>query len=63
LLDRRFEESGPILMAVKIDDKAGPIQTPRDPIAIRANFMKGMGTGGARCGGSASAKSSECSLP
>jgi hypothetical protein len=36
---------------VKIDDKSGPVQTPRDPIAIRASFMKGMGTGGAGFGG------------
>jgi thiamine pyrophosphate-dependent acetolactate synthase large subunit-like protein len=50
LLDRRFEEGGPMLMAVKIDDKAGPVQTPRDPIAIRMSFMKGMGTGGAGFG-------------
>lgn len=51
LLDRRFEQGGPMLMAVKIDDKAGPVQTPRDPIAIRMSFMKGMGTAGAGFGG------------
>jgi thiamine pyrophosphate-dependent acetolactate synthase large subunit-like protein len=45
LLDRRFEDGGPLLLAAKIDDKAGPIQTPRDPTAIRISFMKGMGTG------------------
>ena len=33
-----------VAYAVKIDDKPGPIQTPRDPTAIRASFMKGMGT-------------------
>jgi thiamine pyrophosphate-dependent acetolactate synthase large subunit-like protein len=44
LLDRRFNDAGLLLLAVKIDDKPGPIQTPRDPTAIRASFMKGMGT-------------------
>ena len=44
LLDRRFDEGGPVLLAVKIDDKPGPIQTPRDPMLIRASFMMGMGT-------------------
>ncbi len=51
LLDRRFEDGGPLLLGVKIDDKAGPIQTPRDPIAIRMSFMKGMGTERAGFGG------------
>jgi thiamine pyrophosphate-dependent acetolactate synthase large subunit-like protein len=51
LLDRRFENGGPLLLGVKIDDKAGPVQTPRDPIAIRMSFMKGMGTAGAGFGG------------
>ena len=44
LLDRRFEDGGPFLLAAKIDDQAGKIQTPRDPTAIRISFMKGMGT-------------------
>src|SRR4051794_13432965 len=30
LLDRRFDDGGPVLLAAKIDDKAAPIQTPRD---------------------------------
>jgi len=51
LLDRRFEDGGPLLLGVKIDDKPGPVQTPRDPIAIRMSFMKGMGTGEAGFGG------------
>ena len=33
-----------MLLAVKIDDRAGPIQTPRDPAVIRNNFMRGLGT-------------------
>ena len=51
LLDRRFENGGPLLLGVKVDDKPGPVQTPRDPIAIRMSFMKGMGTAGAGFGG------------
>jgi hypothetical protein len=45
LPDRRFAEGGSLLLAVKIDDKPGPIQIPRDPILIRSRFMKGLGTG------------------
>jgi thiamine pyrophosphate-dependent acetolactate synthase large subunit-like protein len=45
LLDRRFDEGGPVLLAVKIDDAPGQGQTPRDPALIRNRFMKGLGTG------------------
>ena len=45
LLDRRFDEGGPVLLAVKIDDEPGKGQTPRDPTLIRSRFMKGLGTG------------------
>jgi thiamine pyrophosphate-dependent acetolactate synthase large subunit-like protein len=45
LLDRRFDDGGPILLAAKIDDEAGKGQTPRDPALIRSRFMKGLGTG------------------
>jgi thiamine pyrophosphate-dependent acetolactate synthase large subunit-like protein len=45
LLDRRFDDGGPILLAVKIDDQPGKAQTPRDPALIRSRFMKGLGTG------------------
>jgi thiamine pyrophosphate-dependent acetolactate synthase large subunit-like protein len=44
LLDRRFDEGGPALLAVKIDDQPGRAQTPRDPALIRNRFMKGLGT-------------------
>jgi thiamine pyrophosphate-dependent acetolactate synthase large subunit-like protein len=44
LLDRRFETDGPILLAVRIDNEPGKIQTTRDPPLIRNRFMKGMGT-------------------
>ena len=45
LIARRFEDGGPVLLAVKIDDKPGAAQTPRDPALIRSRFMKGLGTG------------------
>jgi thiamine pyrophosphate-dependent acetolactate synthase large subunit-like protein len=44
LLDRRFDEGGPVLLAVKIDDQPGQGQTERDPALIRNRFMKGLGT-------------------
>lgn len=44
LLDRRFNEGGPILIAAKIDDATPKGQTPRDPMLIRNQFMKGLGT-------------------
>jgi thiamine pyrophosphate-dependent acetolactate synthase large subunit-like protein len=45
LIDRRFEEGGPILLAAKIDDKPGVGQTVRDPSLIRHRFMQGLGSG------------------
>jgi hypothetical protein len=45
LIERRFDEGGPLLLAVKIDDKPGAAQTVRDPALIRNRFMKGLGTG------------------
>ncbi len=45
LLDRRFNDGGPVLPAVKIDDEPGKGQPPRDPTLIRSRFMKGLGTG------------------
>jgi hypothetical protein len=45
LIDRRFEEGGPVLLAVKIDDQPGVGQTVRDPALIRNRFMRGLGTG------------------
>jgi hypothetical protein len=41
LLDRRFDDCGPRLFAVKIDDAPGQGQTPGDPALIRSRFMKG----------------------
>jgi hypothetical protein len=45
LFDRRFDDGGPVLLAVKIDDQPGKVQTVRDPALIRSRFMKGLGTG------------------
>jgi hypothetical protein len=45
LIDRRFDEGGPVLMAAKIDDQPGVGQTVRDPSLIRHRFMKELGTG------------------
>jgi thiamine pyrophosphate-dependent acetolactate synthase large subunit-like protein len=44
LLDRRLDDGGPILLAVKTDDQPGNGQTVRDPSLIRHRFMQGMGT-------------------
>ncbi len=44
LLDRRFDEGGPLLLAAKIDDLPGAAPTPRDPTLIRNRFMKGLGS-------------------
>ncbi len=45
LIDRRFADGGPILLAAKIDDQPGVAQPPRDPALVRNRFMKGLGTG------------------
>jgi thiamine pyrophosphate-dependent acetolactate synthase large subunit-like protein len=44
LTDRRFDDGGPLLLAVKTDDQPGLGQTVRDPALIRTRFMQGMGT-------------------
>jgi thiamine pyrophosphate-dependent acetolactate synthase large subunit-like protein len=43
LIDRRFDDGGPVLIAAKIDDKPGVARPPRDPALIRNRFMKGLG--------------------
>jgi thiamine pyrophosphate-dependent acetolactate synthase large subunit-like protein len=45
LIDRRFDQNGPMLIAAKIDALPAISQTVRDPIAIRNRFMQGLGTG------------------
>ncbi|MGP0086576.1 MAG: thiamine pyrophosphate-dependent enzyme [Steroidobacteraceae bacterium] len=44
LLDRRFEDGGPRLLAAKIDDQPGQGTPLRDPVLIRTAFMKGLGS-------------------
>jgi len=44
LIDRRFEDGGPLLIAAKIDDQPGKGPPLRDPVLIRENFMRGLGT-------------------
>jgi thiamine pyrophosphate-dependent acetolactate synthase large subunit-like protein len=44
LIDRRFEDGGPILLAAKIDDQPGKGPPMRDPVLIRESFMRGLGT-------------------
>jgi hypothetical protein len=34
-----------VLLAAKIDDAPGLVQTDRDPALIRRSFMRGLGTG------------------
>jgi thiamine pyrophosphate-dependent acetolactate synthase large subunit-like protein len=45
LIDRRFEDGGPLLIACRIDNEHATEQTPRDPALIRQRFMQGIGTG------------------
>ena len=45
LIDRRFDQYGPVLIAAKIDHQPAISQTVRDPFAIRNRFMQGLGTG------------------
>jgi thiamine pyrophosphate-dependent acetolactate synthase large subunit-like protein len=45
LIERRFDNGGPVLLAAKIDDKPGAAQPPRDPALVRNRFMKALGTG------------------
>ncbi|CAL78636.1 putative Sulfopyruvate decarboxylase (beta subunit) [Bradyrhizobium sp. ORS 278] len=43
LVDAALELPGPMLIAVKIDDKPGVGATHRDPAQIRERFMQGLG--------------------
>jgi hypothetical protein len=45
LMDRRFDESGPVFIAAKIDNQPGIGQTVRDPALIRHRFMQGLESG------------------
>jgi thiamine pyrophosphate-dependent acetolactate synthase large subunit-like protein len=44
LMSRRFEDGGPSLIGVRIDDSPATGQTVRDPTLIRTRFMQAMGT-------------------
>ena len=44
LIERRFEEGGPLLLAAKIDDQPGKGWQARDPPLIRRRFMEGLRT-------------------
>ena len=44
LIERRFDEGGPRLLAAKIDDQPGTGRPARDPALIRRRFMEGLGT-------------------
>jgi thiamine pyrophosphate-dependent acetolactate synthase large subunit-like protein len=44
LIDRALVEDGPWFIAARIDGKAPEGQTPREPVVIKDNFMRGLGT-------------------
>jgi thiamine pyrophosphate-dependent acetolactate synthase large subunit-like protein len=43
LMARALKEGGPSLIAARIDNRPGVGKTERDPVQIRANFMRGIG--------------------
>lgn len=43
LVARALSEDGPWFIAARIDGKAPEGQTPREPVAIKDDFMRGMG--------------------
>ena len=43
LIDRSLSEDGPWFIAARIDGKAPEGQTPREPVAIKDDFMRGLG--------------------
>jgi thiamine pyrophosphate-dependent acetolactate synthase large subunit-like protein len=43
LIARSLAEDGPWFIAARIDGKAPDGQTPREPVAIKDDFMRGMG--------------------
>jgi thiamine pyrophosphate-dependent acetolactate synthase large subunit-like protein len=42
LIDRRFDDGGPVLIAARIDDAPGKGPPMRDPVLIRESFMRGL---------------------
>jgi len=43
LVERALSGDGPWFIAARIDDKAAPIQTPREPVLIKDAFMRALG--------------------
>lgn len=43
LIERALREDGPWFIAARIDGKAPAGQTPREPVVIKDNFMRGIG--------------------
>ncbi len=43
LVERALDEDGPWFIAARIDGTAPSGQTPREPVIIKDNFMRGMG--------------------
>jgi len=43
LIERALKEDGPWFIAARIDGKAAPVQTPREPVIIKDAFMRGLG--------------------
>jgi thiamine pyrophosphate-dependent acetolactate synthase large subunit-like protein len=43
LVEQTFQGDGPWFIAVRIDGKAAPQQTPREPVMIKDAFMRGLG--------------------
>ena len=43
LIDRALAEDGPWFIAARIDASAPKAQTPREPVIIKDNFMRGVG--------------------
>src|SRR5262249_25101702 len=43
LIDEALTKDGPVFIAVRIDGTSPKIQTPREPVVIKDNFMRGIG--------------------
>jgi thiamine pyrophosphate-dependent acetolactate synthase large subunit-like protein len=43
LVEQTLQGNGPWFIAARIDGKAAPQQTPREPVMIKDAFMRGLG--------------------
>jgi thiamine pyrophosphate-dependent acetolactate synthase large subunit-like protein len=43
LIAKALDEDGPAFIAVRIDGATPKIQTPREPVVLKDNFMRGLG--------------------